>query len=275
MSKSQQLIRFALLLGGFLLVLAPWQLQAAGWTAPLKDGGQVSVDPRTNRATILRDGVETQLWDGVHRLEDGTIITIRSGQAVPNEDILQSRQQRDKPEELHAEQWVGAPIIGYSPCERLVRRVCGTSQECGNKPACEPARQLLAMEQQERAANDSPNYMTHASGQCQQAAQDRAFFATCGQESTHKPLAVPPDQAGGTVAGGGVPSACRMLVEKVCGHRGACAAQNACGMAQQLLEMSQETRAETGVAMPTQGISGEQQCTEALGDEDFFRRCRP
>lgn len=161
-------------------LLAAPQPRAAGWSARLKEGGQVSVDPRTNRATIRRDGMETQLWDGVHVLEDGSTITVRSGQVVPNEAILRARQMPAPPKPKQ-QLWVGEPIVGLSPCERLVHRVCGMDNGCAGAPACDPARQLLGMEQQERRDSGRPGYTTPASGQCIEADQDRTFFATCGQ----------------------------------------------------------------------------------------------
>ncbi|WP_373509204.1 hypothetical protein, partial [Thiocapsa sp.] len=58
------------------------------WTAPLQRGGQVEVDPRTNRPVLTQDGRQTQLWDGVHRLEDGSVIRIEGGRVVPTTDML-------------------------------------------------------------------------------------------------------------------------------------------------------------------------------------------
>ena len=172
-----------LMIGAGLFLAVAEVARAAQWSAPLKDGGTVTVDPQTNRATVRRDGVETQLWDGVHRLEDGSTLTIRSGTAVPNEGILRARQMPAKPAPAEAGAWSGAPIVGYSPCERLVRRVCGVNHACSSVEACDPARQLLTMEQNERKASASPNYMTQASGQCQQADRDRSYFATCVQDA--------------------------------------------------------------------------------------------
>jgi len=165
--------------GAALLVVFPGTSQAAKWSAPLKGGGTVTVDPSTNRATIRKNGMETQLWDGVHQLEDGSVLTIHSGTAVPNEAILRARQLPTKPQPAEVDQWSGIPIVGYSPCEKLVRRVCGIDQACGTAKGCDPAQQLLTMEQQERKAAASPNYMTPGSGQCQQADQDRAYFVSC------------------------------------------------------------------------------------------------
>ncbi|HHH42829.1 MAG TPA: hypothetical protein ENK49_01720 [Gammaproteobacteria bacterium] len=172
--------------GAALLLVFAGALQAAQWSAPLKGGGTVTVDPDTNRATLRRNGVETPLWDGVHQLEDGSTLTIRSGTAVPNQDILRARELPKKPPAAETDQWVGAPIVGYSPCEKLVRRVCGVDRACSAAEACDPARQLLDMEQRERAANASPNYMTPASGQCQQAEQDRTFFTSCRAAGTRR-----------------------------------------------------------------------------------------
>ena len=99
---------------------------SADWSSQLKGGGTVSVDPDTNRATVTRGGVTTQLWDGAHRLQDGSIIITNRGVAIPNESILESRQLQP-PE---TEEWEGVRIVGTSPCERLVRRVCGDEDQC-------------------------------------------------------------------------------------------------------------------------------------------------
>ena len=271
MSIFHRLIGFMVLAVCLLFTAAPQWSQAAGWSAPLVGGGEVRVDPRTNRATVLRGGVETQLWDGSHRLQDGSTIIIRSGQAVPNAAILGSRRLPGQAERPRAEQWVGVPIVGYSPCERLVRRVCGLSQECSSVQACEPARQLLGMEQQERKANDNPNYMTHASGQCQEADQDKAFFVSCGQAIPGQAV-LSPGQTG-EVDGHRPPSACELLVDKVCGLQGDCSAQTACHAAQQLLQMARETSADQGGGTGSGLNPTEPLCVEALSDEGFFKPC--
>jgi len=272
MSVFHRLIGFMALAVCLLFTMTPQWSRAAGWSAPLVGGGEVRVDPRSNRATVLRDGVETPLWDGAHRLQDGSTLIIRSGQAVPNAAILGSRRLPDQPQRPRAEQWIGVPIAGYSPCERLERRVCGLSRECGSAKACELVRQLLGWEQQERNANDSPNYMTHASGQCQEADQDKAFFVSCGQKPLPDQAVLSPGQTGET-AGHRPPSACTLLVDKVCGMQGDCSTQTACHAAQQLLQMAQESSADQGSG-PGSGVNPtEHQCVEALGDEGFFKPC--
>jgi hypothetical protein len=166
---------FALLLSGFLYI--PGALSE--WTSQLEAGGKVSVDPTTNRATVTRQGVSTPLWDGVHRLQDGSVITVRSGQVVPNEEILRAREPAPEAVTDEAQAWVGTPFVGLSPCEKLVRRVCGDVQQCSQAPACDPAQQLLDMERQERANSRNPGSMTYSSGQCQEAARDTEFFRQC------------------------------------------------------------------------------------------------
>jgi hypothetical protein len=174
MSSILKKIRFTLLLV-FLLNLVP---AFAQWTSRLENGGEVVVDPTSNRATVTRGGVSTPLWDGVHRLEDGTTLTVRSGQVVPNQDILRARKSQPAVTDPAAS-WVGSPIIGLSPCEQLVNHVCGVNHHCNDDPACGPARQLLEMEREERSKSGQPKYMTYSSGQCKEAARDTAFFHEC------------------------------------------------------------------------------------------------
>jgi hypothetical protein len=245
-------------------------LQAAEWSAPLEGGGEVAVDPRTNRATVRKDGVETQLWDGVHRLEDGSVITVESGQVVPNEDILRARVKPELPERADqpgAATWIGAPIVGASPCEALVNRVCGENDLCAGQTGCSAARQLLDMERQERTASGTPNRMTYSSGQCQEADRDRSFFPSCSGQ----PAAPARSEASVSSV---PPSSCQSLVDKVCGSQGACAGQTACDAARQLLNMAQEeARQGAGSTAASSEPTSERQCAEALGDEGFFRRC--
>lgn len=160
---------------------------AEPWTGTYRSGGEVRVDPRTNRATIKRDGVESQLWDGVHRLDDGSTITTHAGQVVPNRDILDSRHQPVPPEvikRLPAHIWMGPPIIGRSPCEKLVTRVCGSDLACAEDEACSMSRQLLNFENRERAASRMHNFMTRASGDCLEAQIDDTYFATCARSKS-------------------------------------------------------------------------------------------
>ena len=170
-------------LAAALMALFLLPAQAAEWSSTLEDGSTVSVDPDTNRATVNRNGVKTPLWNGVHRMQDGSSLIVNRGIAVPTETIIESR--RLPPPEI--EEWEDVNIVGYSPCEQLVRQVCGKQDQCANVEACDPARQLLAMEQQERHASSNPNLMTYTSGQCLNAMKDKEYFGICpGPENIEK-----------------------------------------------------------------------------------------
>jgi len=158
-----------------LMALFLLPARAAQWSSTLEGGGTVTVDPETNRANITRDGVTTPMWNGVHRLQDGSSLIVNHGVAVPTQPIIESR--RLPPPET--EEWEDVNIVGYSPCEKLVRQVCGRQNQCADVEACAPANQLLAMEQQERSDSDSPNLMTYTSGQCLNAMKDREYFTLC------------------------------------------------------------------------------------------------
>jgi hypothetical protein len=149
---------------------------AAGWTSNLAGGGVVTVDPDTLRATVTRDGVTTPLWNGVHRMEDGSALIVNQGEAVPGMPASSPPRQLPPPK---SEDWEGALIAGFSPCEKLARRVCGRHNECAQAEACSPAQQLLAMEQEERAQAVDHSRMTYTSGQCKQASNDTSYFSVC------------------------------------------------------------------------------------------------
>lgn len=158
-----------------LSLMLPIVVTAADWSSQLQGGGTVTVDPNTNRATVTQGGVTSQIWDGAHRLQDGTILITHHGVAIPNQSILES--QHVQPPET--EEWEGVRIVGTSPCERLVRRVCGDKDQCSAAEACSPSRQLLDMETDERNASKNRGLMTYTSGQCMKALKERGFFASC------------------------------------------------------------------------------------------------
>ena len=149
---------------------------AADWSSGLQGGGTVTVDPDTRRATITRDGVTSPLWNGVHRLQDGSVMIINNGEVVTG-------APGDTPRQLpppEPSDWEGMPIAGYSPCEQLIHRVCGLHYECATAEACKLAQQLLTMERDERSKAEDGSRMTFTSGQCLKARQDDANFAQCG-----------------------------------------------------------------------------------------------
>lgn len=81
---------------------------------------------------------------------------------------------------LGPEVWIGAPIVNESPCEILVRRVCGESGACAGQSACAEVQAWLEQERRQRAEHDNPDRMTYASGQCQEADRDRKTYMSCG-----------------------------------------------------------------------------------------------
>jgi len=171
----KQLARYVFA-GGMLIIAGPLLAQ---WTSTLEGGGTVTVDPNTNRATVTRAGVSTTLWDGVHRLSDGSTLTVRAGQALPNDAIIKSRRQLQEPIDDPAMGWVGSPIVGLSPCEQLERKVCGANGLCKQVEACGVARQLLTSETDERADASSPDVMTYSSGRCGESLRDGLYFKAC------------------------------------------------------------------------------------------------
>ena len=152
-------------------------VQAAGWETRLQGGGAVRVDPESNRATVTRNGINVPLWDGVHKLDNGSTLTIRSGIAVPNKAILGARATR--PVGPESVDWEGPEIVGDSPCEKLVHKTCGPLDQCLRTWECRPARQLLATERRERQASQHPERMTFSSLQCQNATEDGTFYPPC------------------------------------------------------------------------------------------------
>ncbi|CRI67584.1 conserved exported hypothetical protein [Thiocapsa sp. KS1] len=169
-----------------LLLCAAPALAAEPWTAPLQSGGQVEVDPRTNRPVLTRDGRQTQLWDGVHRLEDGSVIRIEGGRVVPTTDMLvpppapseSATTDTEGDSDQPAGEPIGEPVTGASPCEQLVIRVCGAARTCWREPPCEAARQLREMEQEEWLKGADPHFVTESGKQCREA-MTNDFFAPC------------------------------------------------------------------------------------------------
>lgn len=240
------------LLTGLLcfIALVATTADAASWTNRLADGRRIQVDPNTNRVTVFpEEGTRRQLWDGVHRLEDGSTITIRSGVMVPNKAIVELRQHLPSPPTAES----------AVPCQRLVRKVCGLHDECADHAACEPARQLQQMSQdQAQEALDYPNATTPpwASEQCRDALADEAFFTACGKLQRGKKS-----------------TPCEQLFDKVCGAHQECRQQSRCPLAKQMIDMEAgERRAATDPDALTFTSS---QCREALGDEEFFEPCQP
>lgn len=233
-----------------LMGIVAVSVSAASWTSRLADGRRIQVDPNTNRVTVFPEkGAAQQLWDGVHRLQDGSTITIRSGVMVPTKAIVELRQRLPTPHLPESDAW----------CQQLVRKVCGLHDECADIPACGPARQLLQMAQdpaRDPAEEPDPGATHWALERCRQAFQDETFFAACDRAQR------------GTTS-----TPCEQLLDKVCGPQQECRQQPRCSLAKQMLEMeAEERRAATN---PDALTFTSHQCQEALDDEEFFNPCEP
>lgn len=232
-----------------LLSLLASTADAVSWSSRLADGKRIQVDPDTNRVTVFRDeGHSQQLWDGVHRLEDGSTITIRSGVMVPNKAIVELRQRLPSPDVPQSD----------APCQQLVRKVCGLHDECAHQSACGPARQLLQMSQDEAPQATDPDSTTTrwALEQCQQALADEAYFNPCTKLQRGKSS-----------------TPCEELFDKVCGGHQECRQQPRCPLATQMLDM--EAKERRAAVDPDALTFTSDQCREALGDEEFFNPCQP
>jgi hypothetical protein len=144
---------------------------ALAYETQLQDGTKIQVDPRTNRVTSGSGG--QQLWDGVHRLKDGSTITIHSGVVVPTVPMIEDK--RRPPDEEAAGPRAGVETL----CLQLVRQVCGPSDQCAASESCIAAHQLLAMEDEERASKGWVDVRTYTSNKCEEVLGDRQFFAPC------------------------------------------------------------------------------------------------
>ena len=254
------------LVGGLLSgsVLA----QAGAWQGQLKDGGQVQMDPQTRRPVVTTpQGVTTQLWDGVHRMQDGSTVTVRSGVAVPSPrggatpapvlpqvTILPETGKADAPVPAHV---TSDPAAA---CLVLLRKACGLHDECRDQESCGHAQQLhrFARDEAAEAARGGSRLAGRAVEtvrQCEQALADEALFKPCGLSQR-----------------GAVPTPCERLVDRVCGPQGACDASPACGPSRQLAETEYGERAASQYPDALTAASGE--CNQALQDREFFVPCQ-
>ena len=230
----------------FALLYATQSL-AQSWTRGLDDGGVVSVDPKTNKATVYTSKGSTQLWDGTHQLNDGSVIIVRDG-------IVTSGAGSPPPiaAEPTAVDETTDPLAS-SACVELVIKVCGFSGECRDEPGCSPARQLMQLEKDEawQTQSKGPN---ETSAQCRKALKSEQFFARC---TVMQPV--------------DTPTACQKLVANSCGSENQCSGEPACLPAQQLLAMeTQERLASRSPDAPTYTSS---KCEESLAKSDFFIAC--
>lgn len=231
------LSRMSLLL--FLLISLTASAGEGSWQGGLQDGSRISIDPSTNKAIRTMDGESTPLWDGVHQLTNGAVIIVRDGVVVRDEVIIEAQQQQAR-DRLNA------------ACMQLVKKVCGPHNECQSHPACDPARQLLALERDELNGSWS-GAVLESSTHCLEALGNEEFFQVC---RTHKP--------------GGARTQCERLMERVCGTRNQCGNTPGCDAVRQLVGMEQQD----AFNMPEGHSATGGQCGDILSKEsDFFRTC--
>ncbi|CAK0774238.1 exported hypothetical protein [Gammaproteobacteria bacterium] len=153
----------------FLWLLATVAVPAAiaDSNTHLQDGTPILIDENSRTVYVLEGTVRRPLWDGVHRLENGSTFTVNGGILINEFRSPEARSPRHGPP--------GAP----SSCEVLVTRVCGSDNHCAANPGCPAARQFLQMEEKERAPGDPPSIMTPTSDSCAEALGDAAYFASC------------------------------------------------------------------------------------------------
>jgi hypothetical protein len=232
---------FALLAVAMIVTTAA----AEPWQGRLQGGAEVTIDAQTRRAMSRIDGHQRPLWDGVHRLEDGSTVIVRDGIAVPTAPMYERWESEPKPE----------PVFEYRYCEQLVRKTCGFDDACSSSSACLRARTLLGKEMEEQRQVD--RYLidlpqTATSELCVQALVDPSFPACASLAA----------EAGN--------SRCRALVERVCGAAGACADSQACDAARQLQALETDERLVNADPSALSITGG--QCLEAMTNP-FFEPC--
>ena len=223
------------------------------WESRLQDGRRIEVDPRSNRATVQSpEGVVTPLWDGVHRLEDGSTVIVREGLMVPNIDIL--RLRREAPGQT-GRQFV---VQRASPCVTLVRKVCGLYEECAAQGACSHAKQLRAieLEEQREHATAYSGALMETPSQCAEALQDEEFFVPCGLRRRERSE-----------------TSCQRLVARVCGSRNQCGDRPGCPLAKQLMDMEHQERL-TSINAEAITDAG-RHCRDVSTDREIFAPCTP
>ena len=230
---------------GVYVVLLALPALPQSWTGSLERGGVVSVDPNTNKATVYSNRGSVQLWDGTHRLQDGSVIIVNDG-------VVTSGGRRHEIQPTAPAMADTSAVRANSVCVSLAIKVCGFNGECNDSAACSPARQLMKLERDEISQN--PAAETQTSAQCREALANETFFTRCRKKRVSS-----------------TPTACQRLVSSICGTDGQCSDNPGCSPAQQLLTMeNQEREASRDPERPTYTS---RKCSEALKGSDFFTPC--
>lgn len=246
-STRRSHLTFWLLAALGVLPLAANAADGPGWTRSTSQGAAIAVDPATNKATITSaNGSRAPLWDGVHRLDDGRTLTVRSGVVVPDVDMSAMRHEPAPP--------IAEDPMAVSPCVALVRRTCGVQGECAGQTACDLAGQLMQFETEERRERPGSS-PTIALQQCGDALSNPTTFPVCTANAK-----LTED------------SPCMSLLRKVCGRAEECGRADPCRAAHQLADM--EVNERMSAAHPELDPRAAGQCTQALLDREFFVPCR-
>ncbi|CAK0766567.1 exported hypothetical protein [Gammaproteobacteria bacterium] len=135
----------------------------------LQDGTPIFIDETSRGVYVLEGNIRRPLWGGVHRLENGSSLTVNGGILINEFHAVNENTPRHGPP--------GAP----SRCEVLVTQVCGSEDKCATHRGCQSARQLLEMEKNERPPGDPPSLITPSSDSCIEALRDIAYFVPCSK----------------------------------------------------------------------------------------------
>ncbi|CAK0750077.1 exported hypothetical protein [Gammaproteobacteria bacterium] len=149
----------------WLAIVAP--VAMADLDTYLQDGTPILIDENSRTVSILQGTIRRPLWDGVHRLANGSTLTVTGGILINEFRSPETRNLRYGP--------AGSP----SRCEVLVTQVCGPDNRCAYLPGCQAAHQLLQMEEKERPPGDPPSIMTPTSDSCAEALGDTSYFVPC------------------------------------------------------------------------------------------------
>ncbi|MBK5966229.1 hypothetical protein CCR95_19605 [Thiocystis minor] len=148
------------------LSLAP--VMAADWQGTLPDGSRVEVDASTHRAWHRDGNRVVPLWDGVHQLEDGSVVIVRDGTAVPTTGMLETWVPSSEEE---------SPRVS-SACDDLIKGVCGADNRCATSQACGLAHQLAEMAAGKSAKVMGADARIKTGDQCREALAN-PFFVRC------------------------------------------------------------------------------------------------
>jgi hypothetical protein len=162
-------------------------VRSEAWTADLVGGRTVRIDPRTNRPTVRLDGEEVQLWDGIHRLEDGGELTVIDGRVVPDKSMARERGVAPAPASAPAARGPAEPerpAVDLAPCRQLVEQSCGIDDACVGQEQCSAARQLADMAREQFNIAPGGPAARDMVAKCREALADD-FFAPCHTTPEH------------------------------------------------------------------------------------------